>query len=148
MGSGLRRSARAPNYCARSRLTVNGGAIIDGFPIFTSASGNGSPDRICFTYMDSGFETSCAFATHLRWYKQLFQATGEFDLIFVGTHRSRWTRRQRGLPRPFLPLRFAVRLNIGVSAAGGVTGVDVQHERGSLTEHYRSGAVQLGTDSF
>ena len=64
--------------------------FVDRFPIFTSPPGNGSPDRICFTYIDSGFETSCAFATHLGWYKQLFQAVGEFDLIFVGTSRSRF----------------------------------------------------------
>ena len=45
---------------------------------------------MCFTYIDSGFETGCAFATHLRRYKELFQATGEFDLIYVGTNRSRF----------------------------------------------------------
>ena len=64
--------------------------FVDRFPMSVRPQENGFPSRFVFTYIDSGFETSSAFVTHLRHYKLLFQAIGEFDLIYAGTHRSRF----------------------------------------------------------
>jgi hypothetical protein len=64
--------------------------FVDRFPMFLTGRPNGSPGRIAFTYIDSGFETASAFVTHLGHYKPLFHALSEFDLIYVGTHRSRF----------------------------------------------------------
>jgi len=62
--------------------------FVDRSPVFVGPAENGSPGRLCFIYVDSGFETNSAFVTQLRHYRQLFQAVGEFDLIYVGTTRS------------------------------------------------------------
>jgi len=64
--------------------------FVDRFPMFARLPENGFPSLVVFTYIDAGFETASAFVTHLGHYKPLFQAIGEFDLIYVGTHRSRF----------------------------------------------------------
>jgi hypothetical protein len=64
--------------------------FVDRFPMFVKPAENASASRLAFTYIDSGFETSSAFVTYLRHYTLLFRAIGEFDLIYVGTHRSRY----------------------------------------------------------
>src|SRR5579864_880497 len=71
----------------------NGGSAIrryfvDRFPVFVKPSPNRSSPCFGFAYIDSGFETTSAFVTYLRHYKGLFQAIGEFDLVYAGTHRA------------------------------------------------------------
>jgi hypothetical protein len=78
----------AKAYGNTSRTSVR--RFADRFPMFVRPEKSVSPCQLVFTYIDSGFETASAFVTHLRHYKRLFQAIGEFHLIYVGTHRSRF----------------------------------------------------------
>ena len=70
----------------------NGSAVrryfVDRFPIFVKPSPNRSSPCFGFAYIDSGFDTTSAFVTYLRHYKALFQAIGEFDLVYTGTRRA------------------------------------------------------------
>jgi hypothetical protein len=64
--------------------------FVDRFPIFVIPAHDNTTNRFAFTYIDSGFETTSAFVTHLRHYKPVFEALGDFDLVYVGTNRSRF----------------------------------------------------------
>ena len=71
----------------------NGGSAIrryfvDRFPVFVKPSPNRSSPCFGFAFIDSGFDTTSAFVTYLRHYKGLFQAIGEFDLVYAGTRRA------------------------------------------------------------
>ena len=62
--------------------------FVDRFPVFVKPSPHRSSPCFGFAYIDSGFDTTSAFVTHLRHYKGLFQAIGEFDLVYAGTRRA------------------------------------------------------------
>lgn len=62
--------------------------FVDRFPVFVKPSQNRSLPCFGFAYIDSGFNTTSAFVTYLRHYKGLFQAIGEFDLVYAGTRRA------------------------------------------------------------
>jgi len=55
--------------------------FLDRFPLFTPP---GAED-LTFCYIDSGFETSGPFATHLRRYLPLFAELPSFELVYVAT---------------------------------------------------------------
>ena len=79
----------AKAYGSRDRVP-SVSRFVDRLPMCIGSQRNGSLGALGFTYIDSGFQTSSAFVTHLRHYRPLFQAVREFDLIYVGTHRSRF----------------------------------------------------------
>ncbi len=64
--------------------------FLDRFPMFTRP---GASD-IAFCYIDSGFETSAAFVTHLRHYLPLFGELPSFELVYVGTASARFGEAQ------------------------------------------------------
>lgn len=60
--------------------------FLDRFPMFTRSGAS----EIVFCYIDSGFETSAAFVTHLRYYLPLFGELPSFELVYVGTAATRY----------------------------------------------------------
>jgi hypothetical protein len=73
--------------------------FVDRFPISHRHTSGDSPDRLTFTWIDSGFETMSAFTTYLRQYKPLFEALREFDLAYVGTDRSQYSEAEHTFQR-------------------------------------------------
>jgi hypothetical protein len=59
--------------------------FLDRFPLFTRPGAR----ELVFCYVDSGFETSGPFATHLRRYLPLFAELPSFELVYVATAPTR-----------------------------------------------------------
>jgi hypothetical protein len=59
--------------------------FLDRFPLFTRPAAK----ELTFCYVDSGFETSGPFATHLRRYLPLFAELPSFELVYVATASTR-----------------------------------------------------------
>src|SRR5690606_22737937 len=59
--------------------------FLDRFPLFTRPG----TEELAFCYIDSGFETSGPFATHLRRYLPLFAELPSFELVYVPTAPTR-----------------------------------------------------------
>jgi hypothetical protein len=76
-------------YGRESSASV-GRCFVDRFPIYFRHTSEDSPNRLTFTFIDSGFDTMSAFTTHIRRYKPLFEALREFDLVYVGTDHSQF----------------------------------------------------------
>ncbi len=59
--------------------------FLDRFPFFTRPGAK----ELAFCYIDSGFETYAAFATHLQHYLPLFAELPSFELVYVTTASTR-----------------------------------------------------------
>lgn len=64
--------------------------FLDRFPMFMRPGAL----EVVFCYIDSGFETSAAFVTHLRHYLPLFGELPSFELVYVGTASTRYGEAQ------------------------------------------------------
>jgi hypothetical protein len=69
--------------------------FLDRFPLFTRPGAK----ELDFCYVDSVFETSGPFATHLRQYLPLFAELPSFDLVFSATASTRLGQAQTVLER-------------------------------------------------
>lgn len=80
----------------RSNGTVTNRYFPDGFPLFVDG---GNPPSVSFVYVDDTQLSSDAFRSYLRNYRNLFEAVGVVDLVFVTTSPDRFVIGQKALAR-------------------------------------------------
>jgi len=59
--------------------------FVDKFPLFLAPPLHGIPPVVTFSYVDSGFERSSSFASHLAAYQPLFRQLHRFRFLYIAT---------------------------------------------------------------
>src|SRR5713226_6879947 len=57
--------------------------FVDKFPLFLSSPFSGAPPVVTLSYVDSGFETSSHFVSHLGAYQGLFRQLKSFRFLYI-----------------------------------------------------------------
>src|SRR5207244_2277350 len=57
--------------------------FVDKFPLFLSSPFSGAPPVVTLSYVDSGFETSSHFVSHLGAYQGLFRQLKSFQFLYI-----------------------------------------------------------------
>jgi hypothetical protein len=77
--------------------------FVDKFPLFLAPPLPGLPPVVTFSYVNSGFERSPAFASHLATYGRLFQQLNTFRFLYIAANKAYFhgaEERFRSVKRP------------------------------------------------
>src|SRR5207302_10315329 len=71
-------------FTSQKNKTSTDRYFVDKYPIFTAPSAaQSSPPVVHFCFVDEGVVTASRFGNHLRQYRSLFLALGQFHVVYV-----------------------------------------------------------------